>query len=253
MDSTRLPGKAMREIAGVTAIERVIESLGPSKYLNEIVITTTTEPEDNALETLAREKNLLIYRGDRDNLVKRFLEAGEKFNSDLILRVTGDCPAVSYEIADILIASHIDRSADYTAAETERLPVGVCSEVISFSALKKLNGLNLNFKLSEYLTYYFMNNPGLFSVNVVSAPKEYQFPQYRLTLDYQEDLDMFNRLFYKLKENKLVFSLKNVLSLLNEYPDIAKFNSHLTLKYKTDSELIAKIKEATTIKTSSCI
>ena len=49
------------------------------------------------------------------------------------------------------------------------------------------------------MTWYMRNNPEFFSLNILDLPEEL-VRDYRLTLDYQEDLDMFNVLFNKLEE-----------------------------------------------------
>jgi len=245
MNSARLSGKAMCDIDGLTAIERVVESIRSSKLIDDVIITTTLESEDDVIEKLAINKGITFFRGDNKNIVKRFLDAAEKFNSDIIVRVTGDCPLVSYEISDYLINSHLNKNADYTCIEVEKVPTGTYPEIISYSALKRLAGYKINFDYSEYLTFYFKNNQDIFAVNIAAAPEEYKFPEYRLTLDYEEDKKMFNALFKKIKEYKLSSSLSNILLVLKKHPEIPQLNSHLTLKYRTNKELIKRINEAT--------
>jgi len=248
MGSSRLPGKALCDIDGMTAIERVVESLRPSKYIKGVIITTSTEPEDDSLEELAEAKGIAIFRGDRINILKRFLDASEEYGADIIIRVTGDCPLVSYALSDYMIDRHLKAGADYTATETAKLPVGIYPEVISQKALKKLSTLEMDFDYSEYLSFYFTNNPHIFLIHTAPAPKEYQFPEYRLTLDYPKDLNMFNALYKKLREDGLAVELSNVLKVLKNHPEIAKLNAGLALKYKSDNILIEKIKQATKIR-----
>ena len=90
MKSKRLPKKALVDIDGYTAIERVVNNLKPSKYIDEIILATTTNKEDDAIEELAKKRGLLFFRGNEDNVVKRFIDAAEKFNADIVVRVTGD-------------------------------------------------------------------------------------------------------------------------------------------------------------------
>ena len=248
MSSSRLPGKALCDIDGLTVIERVINSLKLSKKIDEVIIATSIDREDDPIETLARNNKISLFRGDLDNVAKRFLDASEKFGADVIVRVTGDCPLVSYEIVDLLVDSHFKTEADFTSLETEKVPVGVCSEIISPKALKKLVQFNLNLNYSEYMGLYLKNNPDYFSINIVPAPLWFQCPQYRLTLDYAEDLDMFNQLYIKLKEMNMAISLTNILLVLEKHPGIAKLNSHLTLKYQTDKQLIDRLNKVTRIK-----
>ena len=113
MNSSRLPGKALLDIDGMTAIERVVESLKSSRLINDIVIVTTTDKSDDPIVHLAEDKGISFFRGDYDNIVKRFLGDEERYSTDIIVRVTGDCPVVSYEIADYLTKKHIEKKADF--------------------------------------------------------------------------------------------------------------------------------------------
>ena len=47
---------------------------------------------------------------------------------------------------------------------------------------------------------------------------------YRLTLDYQEDLDMFNCIQNYLDENKVKYSIENIFEFLDAHPEISSIN-----------------------------
>ena len=100
---------------------------------------------------------------------------------------------------------------------------------------------------SEYMTWYFQNNPEHFRLNFVDLPQEL-IRDYRLTLDYQEDLDLFNNIndYFKSRNNDS-FRLIDIFEYLDNNPSIAKINNHHTLKYKTDQDLIKLLNEKTKI------
>ena len=54
----------------------------------------------------------------------------------------------------------------FTGIERDNLPIGVSTEIISYGALENLMRQDLDFNYSEYMTFYFINNPNLFSVNI---------------------------------------------------------------------------------------
>jgi spore coat polysaccharide biosynthesis protein SpsF (cytidylyltransferase family) len=248
MKSKRLPKKALVDIEGYTAIERVVNNLKPSKYIDEIILATTTNSEDDPIEKLAKNKGLPFFRGDEDNVVKRFIDAAEKFNADIVVRVTGDCPLVSFEIADYHIADHLKKGADYTSNNIDDPPIGTGSEVINLSALKKLTTVNVDLNYSEYMTFYFRNNPKYFSINIVSCPKEYCRPNYRLTLDYPNDLEFFRVVFKHFQPGSGAIPLAKTISFLDEHPEVVAINKNSPLKWKSDQKLIKKLENATKIK-----
>ena len=98
--------------------------------------------------------------------------------------------------------------------------------------------------LSEYMTWYFQNNLDIFKVNIVDLPRDL-VRGYRLTLDYQEDLDMFEKLLCVLGERPV--TTQNIFEILDSNPNISNINSHILLKYKTDEKLIDTLNRVTKI------
>jgi len=248
MKSKRLPRKALLDIEGWTAIERMVNNLKPSKLIDEIILATSTNEQDDPLEELAKGKRIPFFRGDEDNVIKRFIDAAEGFNADIVVRATGDCPLISYEIADYLVGGHLEKGADYTGTEIEKVPVGTFSEVITLSALKKLAGSSLDLNYSEYMTYYFRNNPDIFLINIMEAPGKYTRPDYRMTLDYPEDLEFFRKIFRKFNPGSKAIPLEKTISFLDRHPEIVSINKDVSLKWRDDKELIKKLNRITKIR-----
>ena len=107
-----------------------------------------------------------------------------------------------------LLKSHKNKNADFTAAKN--YAVGTSGEIIEVSALKTIYKSLKDLRYSEYMTMFFLDNPEIFRLNLVNLPKKY-IQNFRLTLDYNEDLKMFNELVYKLREKKLKVNLSNIL------------------------------------------
>jgi N,N'-diacetyllegionaminate synthase len=150
---------------------------------------------------------------------------------------------ISEEIAEILLKEHFKNGADYTAARD--FAVGTSCEIINTRALGTVIDHVRIAELSEYMTWYFQNNPDIFKVNIVDLPPDL-IRNYRLTLDYQEDLDMFESLLNKMGD--LPVTTSNIFKTLDDNPKINEINSHISLTYKTDKKLIAKLERDTKIK-----
>ena len=97
------------------------------------------------------------------------------------------------------------------------------------------------------MTWYFQNNPEHFNLNFVDIPDNL-VRDYRLTIDYQEDLDMFNKIEAYFKRNNIDYTIEKLFEYLDENSDIANMNSHISLKYKTDQSLIETLNRETKIK-----
>jgi N,N'-diacetyllegionaminate synthase len=244
LKSSRLKRKAVLPILGKASIQWCIESCLNFSGIDKVILATSNLDEDSELENfLVDDKRVFLYRGDPDDVIKRYIGASVENQIDVIIRVTADCPFVSKEIAKILLESHFDAGADYTAPN--KFAVGLNCEVINLAALKQVIHHLGNAELSEYMSWYFKNNSHIFKVNIVDLPPNL-VRDYRLTLDYKEDLEMFNLLLNEL--NGKPITSKNLFEVLDQNPNISKINSHLSLSYKTDEKLINTLNKLTKIK-----
>lgn len=244
MKSTRLPKKAVLPIAGVPSVERCLYQCLAMEGVDQVILATSNLPEDGLLSDYLCDGSVGIFQGDPDDVISRYLHACEQFGIDVIVRVTADCPLVSVEVAEYLLESHFRTGADYTAAVDAA--VGTACEVIETSALRTVIDYLGQAKYSEYMTWYFRNNPDIFQLNITDLPREL-VRGYRLTLDHPEDLEVFESVFMELGGERKAIGLPEVLKLLDSRPDIAERNAHLELKYVSDQELIALLNSETRI------
>lgn len=246
MKSTRLPKKAILPIVGVPSVELCLKQCTGINGVDNIILATSDLDLDDELVNYTLSEKAVLWRGDPDDVISRYLGACEKFNVNVIVRITADCPLIIPDIIECLLDSHFETGADYTAAST--CAVGSSGEIINVSALKKVAAHFGRADYSEYMTWYFQNNPDVFKINLVDLPDDLIRP-YRMTLDYPEDLEFFNDFYsqyYKLHGDK-VARAKEVFEILDSNPQITSLNSHLTLKYKTDKELIDVLNKKTKI------
>lgn len=244
MKSARLKKKALLPIHGVPAVERCLQNCLNMPNIDEVVLATSVLEEDGVLQNHLLEGRVKFWQGNPEDVIQRYLGACDKYSIDVIVRVTADCPAISPEITDFLLKSHFEAGADYTAANN--CAVGSSPEIYNVEALRRTIELLGSADHSEYMTWYMRNNADIFKVNVVDLPSQFQ-RDYRLTLDYKEDLEMFDRLYSTLDEKKLAPSIANVFLVLDQDASISQMNQHLTLAYKTDAELINRLNKVTRI------
>ena len=244
LKSSRLKRKALLPILGKPSIQWCFDSCLQISSAQDCILATSTLSEDSELEeTIKYNKKINLFRGDPLDVISRYLGACDEYKIDVIVRVTADCPFISEEIAEILLKEHFKNGADYTSARN--FSVGTSVEIINTSALETVIKHVGKADLSEYMTWYFQNNSEIFKVNIVDLPS-HLVRDYRLTLDYQEDLDMFESLLSNMGD--LPVTTSNIFKTLDENPKISEINSHLTLTYKVDKKLIAKLDRDTKIK-----
>ncbi|OGN00897.1 MAG: hypothetical protein A3F98_02290 [Candidatus Yanofskybacteria bacterium RIFCSPLOWO2_12_FULL_41_8] len=242
MKSTRLKHKAVLPIGKFSSIERCIINAKKIKSADEIILATSALAEDQILKKYALKHKIRFFAGDPEDVIARFLGATEKYNLDIAIRVTGDCPIVSYEMAEFILQRHFEKGNDYTGPKA--FAVGQNSEIYSVNTLKRVLEYLGDARHSEYMTWYMLTNKDIFQVDMAELPKEW-VRNYRLTLDVQEDLDMFNALFEKLGIKEP--SIKNVFDVIDKNPRIHELNDAIGLKYKTDQKLIDLLTRETKI------
>ena len=230
LKSQRLKNKALLKIQGRESILRCLDNSKKIKNKNLTVLLTSYLNEDKPLIQLINNKmnNVKVFSGHPDDIVKRFISCAEKYKVDTIVRVTGDCPVISNEIIDLMIKSHFNNGADFTYAD--KFSVGTVGEVYSVSSLKTIAHHFPLAKYSEYLPWYFYSNESFFKINKVIINKSL-IRNYRLTLDYEEDLKMFNKLFYLLKIKKLKNNIKNIFKVMDNNKSLANINKSKKLVY----------------------
>jgi len=248
MFSTRLPGKAMQPIFGVPAIERCLLNTLAIVRSRRTVLATSTNRQDDILSRHNLDGRVSLVRGAEDDVLERFLTAIEQFGPEHALRVTGDNPAASYELANLLIESHLETGADITYPKWGTYPAGIGVEVYSTKALRKLRRLFPNTPQSEYLIMYFRNNPGHFQINEVIPSEMYRHPEWRLTLDVPADIDLLNVIYQTLDIGRKPIAFKQIVQFFEDHPDATKINANIPHKWVGDGDFVRDLNRETTIK-----
>ena len=96
-----------------------------------------------------QKKIILKFYGKNDDIIKRFIDAANFFQFEHVVRVTGDCPLVSYEGKSINDA-HLKYNCDYTHIDGKYIN-GVNSEVYSLAGLIRM--YESTDTLSEYMLF----------------------------------------------------------------------------------------------------
>src|SRR6266508_2374891 len=113
LGSTRLPRKMLLELHGQTALERLIDRLRLAQRPDLLVVCTTTEREDDELAALAARLGAEAFRGDRDDILVRWLGATDEHDVDFFAACDGDDLFCDPIHVDRLIACHEETGAEY--------------------------------------------------------------------------------------------------------------------------------------------
>jgi len=228
MGSTRLPGKVLMDIGGNTALYRVITRLSRATRINEIVVATTTAPQDDAIVAESKRIGVKWFRGAENDVLGRYCQAANASRANLVVRITSDCPLIDPEIVDQVVEKCVTEKADFACNVIRRsFPRGLDTEVFSTTALMKTEKLAREPYQREHVTPLFYEGQDLFQIVSVSAGRDYS--RYRWTLDTPEDLELI-RAIYSHFNNNDNFTWREVISLMERLPHLEATNAHIVQK-----------------------
>ncbi|EJL46887.1 MULTISPECIES: cytidylyltransferase domain-containing protein [Brevibacillus] len=232
MGSTRLPGKILKELQGKTVLAHVVDRVKAIVGINEVVIATTTQPEDDLIATEARLLDVALYRGSETDVLTRYYEAAKGSKADVILRITSDCPLLDPNVSAYIL-HHFKSAAkvDYVSNTLERsYPRGLDTEVFTFSALQISHDESQEPYHREHVTPFIYENQQRFRCESVRFEQDYS--HYRWTLDTPEDWELIQKMYEELYVPGKLFSWIEAKSFMSENPHLVKINENVVQKGK---------------------
>lgn len=235
MGSTRLPGKVMIKIKDKTVLNHVVERIRCCKNVDDIIVATSLDKSNNAIEQECCHMKVKCFRGNEQDVLKRYYCAAKQNNADLIVRITSDCPVIDYNIIDKMIEKFLSedkiRNIDYMSnfdIVENTFPRGMDVEIIKFYALEKTyKEANKSYE-REHVTPYIYNNPNKFKL--MGYSNEEDLSKYRFTLDTKEDLQLITVIYNNLYDNNNKFSMNNIIDFVKKNPQVIKINENVVQK-----------------------
>lgn len=232
MGSTRLPGKVLLKLQGKSVLEHVIERVKQATLIDEIIVATTTLPEDDVLAAKAMRYGVRVHRGSSDNVLSRYYEAAKKAEAQVVVRITSDCPLI-----DPFVINHVIEMYYHTANQlvtnvgtnpNERtFPRGLDVEVFSFEALEKAHNQATKDYEREHVTPLIYD---LHQNHISCYVNEVNYAKYRWTLDTTADLELISEIYTCLYHGRHDFYLHDIIKLFKEQPQLFEINGHIEQK-----------------------
>lgn len=222
MGSTRLPGKVLKTIKGHTLLEIQQQRIRPSRQVSKIVIATTTNPEDDAIEQFCKEHDIACSRGSEWDVLDRYCQAAKPYAPQHVIRVTSDCPLHHHTVIDFVIGEYLASGKDYFSNsnnEPDFLEDGFDVEVFSFAALETAWREAKRLSEREHVTPYIKNS-GKFSCGWKKYDPAYR---YKLSVDSENDFRMVEAIFNAF-DSLIGFDMHDVVRLLHEKPELLNLN-----------------------------
>jgi spore coat polysaccharide biosynthesis protein SpsF len=227
--SSRLPGKVTLPLCGSTLLERMVERVLMAEHVQEIVIATTLEEGDDCIADICLRRGWNCYRGHSTDLLDRHYRAALPYSPDVVVKIPSDVPLIDPAVIDRVFSYYLAHSheVDFVSnLHPNCYPDGMDVEMIRFSVLEiAWREASLGFE-REHTTPFIWERPERFRLaNVTYETGEDLSMTHRFTIDYPEDYDFILAVYSCLYPQNPRFSLRDILNLLKERPDIYEKNA----------------------------
>jgi spore coat polysaccharide biosynthesis protein SpsF len=230
--SSRLPGKVLLPLCGAPLLQRLLERIQSARTRFEIVVATTTSPDDDPIRSLCRRLAVSWISGHPTDLLDRHLQAARVHGADVVVKVPSDCPLVDPAVVDRVLGHFLAAPGRYDFVSNlhpQTYPDGNDVEVMTSDALGAAWREATRPLEREHTTPFFWEHPNRFRVGNVPWESGLDLSRtHRFTVDYPEDYAFVARVYDELwSPTRPVFGLEEILDLLRDRPEIQGINAGL--------------------------
>jgi spore coat polysaccharide biosynthesis protein SpsF len=228
LGSSRLPGKVLLPLAGEPMIWHVVKRCQAVDSGVHVAVVTTTEKKDDRLTDYLKSIGVDVFRGSEQDVLDRYRQAAVHFKSDVIARVTSDCPLLD-PLVTARVISACNANVDFSTNVISRtFPRGLDTEVITFATLDRVSNIATESGHREHVTKYIYDNPERFKI--VSVENHEDLSSLRWTVDEQSDYELASQIYSKLYRAGTIFQTEDVVALLKKDPALASLNAAVMQK-----------------------
>lgn len=230
MGSTRFPGKSLQPIAGLPLLEHIIIRLKQVSEIDLILLAIPEKESETPLVEFGHRLQIPVFQGSEEDVLDRFVKAGESVETEHIVRVCGDDPLIDIPLLRSSVQAHLQNQADYTVPQ-DPVPLGSACEIVRFETLKKINKLAQSSIYREHVTTWFHDHPSSFKIKHVPVPDYLQGHNFRLTVDTGQDFQLMEELYKNLPQSpNAPLDLKTAIKYLSTHPEVAALNIDIPQK-----------------------
>ena len=238
--ATRFPGKVLKPLGGKSVTAFLIARLRSSNLADMVVLTTSTDPRDATLCSIAEACGIDAFCGSPEDKLLRYRDAARAHRLDYRVIVDGDDPFVSIEHIDRIISYNTDHSVDFTTCQD--LPLGATSFGLLPSALEEVCR-NRPEQDTEIWCQLFLNDPRFKCAALVEPEARFRRSDIRMTLDYAEDYEFFTTVVDALAERDEILSFGKIMDFLSNHPEVVAINQDAPEKYEQNRSNTISAKE----------
>ncbi|ELP5730608.1 N-acetylneuraminate synthase family protein [Vibrio vulnificus] len=214
LTSSRLPGKGLKLINGKPILKHIVDAIGKCKHIDEVIIATSNNNEDDELEVFCKKNNIKLYRGCLDDVAGRFLSAANKYALTHAVRINGDNLFVNPALIDE-ICLMAEQDYDFISNVPGRtFPKGMSVELVHVKKYEELYEKFTHASHFEHVTTYLYEQRKSLEHHYVENLEVLEASGVQLAIDTQYDFELAKLVFdsgffldYKLDLHSLILMI----------------------------------------------
>jgi len=223
--SSRLPNKALMTVKeNYKAIDIVIQRAKKTNL--PVILATSIDPSDDVFEGVAKQNNIEIFRGSLLNKIKRWYDCFNKFKINNAILVDGDDLAFNYDVGKRALKK-LKISDNELIQNPKDIVCGFFTYAINKDGLKKIFDIVNSDKTNTDVPTKFIEMAHL-KTSYVDLEDHELNKEIRLTLDYQDDLDFFRKLYENVE---ITSNGKDIIHFLDNNKKISQINFYRQKDY----------------------
>lgn len=212
MSSQRYPGKVLHEIAGKNLLQFLLERLEHCQKLDSIIIATSVNESDDAIEKYATQNGVLCFRGELNNVASRFMGALDKYGFERFVRINADSPLLDPALIQLAINKFNEEDVEIVTNTLERsFPRGQSVEVINTETFRRGYKKMKHEDEFEHITQFFYKNKHDFKIHNFKADKNYS--DIHLGIDTKDDMNTFSAIINKMEKPHWNYGVSEILDI----------------------------------------
>jgi spore coat polysaccharide biosynthesis protein SpsF len=230
MGSERLPGKVMCDIGGVPMIDHVVARTEQIDGVSKTVVAIPDGPADDRLAAHLEQRGVAVFRGPANDVLARYVLAGQHYLADTVIRITADCPLLSPRVSSEVLKAFTHSPGAHYASNTlvRSFPRGFDTEVIPMSVLSQASEEATDPAEREHVTAHVWRRPARYVL--VGVQDAVDRSSWRLTVDTPQDLEFVRAVFDRLADGDRG-DYDQIVEVLESQPDLLTLNSAITQKH----------------------
>ncbi|MBM3553962.1 MAG: spore coat protein [Alphaproteobacteria bacterium] len=222
MGSSRLPGKALIDLAGRPLLWHMMDRLRRVPGLDALVLATTADPRNDPICDLARSEGYLVVREEKeDDLAARFAKVVRLTGADVVVKTGADCPFIDPEVLTGMKDRFVtEGDADFVSNRLNwSFPLGLSADVVSARAILWCDANMTDPEDRELFAIRIRDNPERWKV--IAYINQVNLSHHHWLVDHPEDLVLVRRIADALYRPGECFGMRDIIGFLEASKDAA--------------------------------